>query len=384
MRSPLRWTLAALLLTGCDSLLDPDDRLEPREVGARYEWVEQGWTDNGTRPIGQPSVVVSWALPDAWGGEPFRVYARRAAQGGYFLAATVTSCGESVCRYSDLNVAPGESYDYFVAAVDERADQEVASEAVRVEVPAHAAPGAPQGVTARGLDGAVWVRWTRAQGVERYRVFLKQEGSGAVFVEVGETDGSSFLDTRASNGQRYGYQVSAVDTLGRTGVQSALATAVPRPDYHAELVYPTADDASRAGFQFVATPETQDPVLSGFSPAAQWRVERSGADLLLVPLGQTRVTAGEFTTALTCGPGSDADCVETSAAPAASAFLATPVVASAGHSYVFRVTGGDGQPRYGKIRVQGRTTDSAGRSVLVFDWAYQLAPNEPALSRGAR
>lgn len=384
MRNRLGLVLAVLLAGGCETLLDPDERLEPRDVEARYEWVERGWADDSSRPLGQPSVVLTWSLPDEWDGEVFRVYARESGEGGYGLVATVTSCGAEACRYSDLNVRSGESYDYFVAAVDEAAEEEVESEAVRADVPAYAPPAPPTGVTARALDGAVWVRWTRAAGVQRYRVFLRQDGATATFVEVGETDGSSFLDTRVTNGRRYGYRVSAVDSLGHTGTQSTgVVLASPRPDYQAELIYATADSMAASGFRFVAS-ETENPIVPGDAPAAQWRLERSGSQHLIAPRGGSRVTAGQFTTALTCGPGSDADCVATTTAPSTASFLDAPVVAEAGYTYLFRVTGSDGQPHYAKVRVQGRTTDSAGRGVLVFDWAYQLIANEPSLSTGAR
>ena len=386
MRNRLQWLLAALLLTGCDSIIDPDDALEPRDVEASYAWVEEGWTNDSSTPVGQPSVVLTWALPTAWNGEVFRVYSRAAGQGGWVLAATVTSCGGSDCRYTDLNVVSGQTYEYFVAAVDEQADDEVSSGAVLAQVPLYAAPAAPQGVSAVALDGGVWVRWTRATtgGVERYRVFLRQEGGSPVFVEVGGSDGSSYLDTRVTNGQRYGYRVSAVDTLGHTGTQSAVALATPRPDFQAEVIYPTADSLAASGFHFVAAPETQDPIVSGSSAAAQWRLVRSGAALLIEPLGTTRVTAGEFTSALTCGPGSDTTCESVDSAPAASAFHSTAVPAEAGNTYVFRVAGANGQTHYGKIRVQGRTTNQAGQAALVFDWSYQLVANDPSLSVGKR
>ncbi len=50
-----------------------------------------------------------------------------------------------------------------------------------------------------------------------------------------------------------------------------------------------------------------------------------------------------------------------------------------GRTYLFDVLGSDGQRHFGKIRVQGRGTDSQGRNLVVFDWAYQLVAGEPAL-----
>lgn len=378
MRYPLALILATAVAGGCDadSVFGPDRDREPSDVDARYEWVEQGW--DGTRPVGQASVVVSWTLPEDWDGEVFRVYSRPENRGGYSLAATVTSCGDSFCRYSDLNVLPGEGYDYYVAAVDERENREFASSAVSVVVPTRAVLDAPTDLAARALDGAVWLTW-RATGAERYRVFLRLEGTAPVFLELGETDGASFLDTRVTNGTPYGYRVAAIDSLGHVSEQSAQARAVPRPDYQSELIFPASDSLAASGFRFAGS-GADSPILSGGSPDAQWRLESAGGALRIVPLGQTAVTAGVFTTTLTCGPASDPDCVSIDSAPA-SGFGSGPVTVDAGNSYVFRVIGTDGRTHYGKVRVQGRTTTSGGRTVLVFDWAYQLIANEPSLSR---
>lgn len=380
-----RLILALVLASGCDAaggLFDPDDdRLAPADVAAEYRWVEEGWDSRErNNPIGHPSVSVTWTLPIDWDGEVFRVYSRSAGSGGYRLSATVTSCAESFCRYSDLNIAPGERYDYYVAAADERSDREYPSPAVRdVLVPEFIAPQIPAQLSARALDDAVWIRWS-ATGAERYRVFLKREGTATVFLEVGETDGTSFLDTRARNGQRYGYQIAAVDTLGHVSAQSALVTATPRPDYHADLIYAMADSAAASGFRFVAS-GGEDPIVAGTATTAQWRLESAGTALRIVPLGQTRVTPGQFTTALTCGPGSDADCEAVDSAPDAARFGTAPVTVEAANTYVFQVAASDGSSHYGKVRVQGRTTDSKGRAVAIFDWAYQLLPNEPSLYR---
>ena len=384
MRDRSRLLLLLTLVSACDGvgdLLDvDDDRLAPSDVTAEYEWIEEGWDRDRSNPIGHPSVSVTWTLPVDWDGEVFRVYSRSAGRGGYRLSATVTSCDQSFCRYSDLNVAPGESYDYFVAAADDRSDREYPSAAVRdVRVPTFVAPAVPTQVSARALDDAVWIRWT-STGAEQYRIFLKREGTSAVFVEVGQTDGTSFLDTRARNGQRYGYQVAAVDTLGHVSTQSALVTATPRPDYHAELIYALSDSAAASGFRF-ASSGGEDPIVAGTAPSAQWRLESVGPGLRIVPLGQTRVTAGQFTTALTCGPGSDADCESVLAAPEAGRFGTAPVDVEAANTYVFQVVGADGRARYGKVRVQGRTTDSSRRAVAIFDWAYQLLPDETSLDR---
>src|SRR5690606_4782155 len=153
--------------------------------------------------------------------------------------------------------------------------------------------------------------------------------------------------------------------------------AIPRPDYHAELIYPLADSAQASGFRFTDS-EDDNPIVPGTAAAAQWRLESGPSGLRIVPLGQTRVTDGIFTTALTCGPGSEADCQYVATAPASSAFGTEPVAVSTGNTYVFEVAAG-GLVHFAKIRVQGDGADAQGRNVMVLDWAYQLVPDEPSL-----
>lgn len=376
--------LAAALLTGCEGLgdiVDPVDDLDPTLTELRYRWVDQGWTrTSALAPVGQPSVELGWDLPEDWNGEAFRVYSRQSNRSTYLLTATVTSCGAGSCRYTDLNVTSGESYDYYVVTLDANGREIGSSEAWQVRVPSYGAPEAPAAPTAVALDGAVFLRWA-STGAERYRVFLERVGADSVFFEIGASDGVGYLDTRAANGTRYGYRIAAVDTLGHVSARTALALATPRPDYQAEIIYPLSDSAAASGFRFVGT-ASENPIVAGTSSSAQWRVETGSGGLRIVPLGQTRVTQGVFTTALTCGPGADADCESVDRAPAASAFGTSPVPVSAGNTYVFRVVGGDGRARYAKVRVDGHASDAAGRTVVVFDWAYQLVADEQSLRLG--
>jgi hypothetical protein len=383
VRSWLRFTLrpagVALVLLAASACEDDDDGIvgvpddfEPELEEPVPVWKQETW--QGRDPLGQSAVELRWSLPEEWDGEVFRVYSRESGSGDYFLIATVTSCADRRCLYTDVNVEPGESYDYFVAAVDERTEEEVgASEAWQVTVPGIAEPTMPTGVTAITLDNAIFLRW-ESVGAEKYRVFLEEVGEDSVFFEVGATDGTGYLDGRAENGTRYAYRVAAVDEDGFVSRRSDFAIGIPRPDYHAELVYsPLA-----SGFRFVAS-EDQNPSVAGTSPQAQWRLESAGGELRIVPVGQTRVTAGIFSTDLSCGPGSEADCEYVAVAPAASAFGTASVPVSTGNTYVFQVTDG-GATHYGKIRVHGGGTDAAGRELVVFDWAYQTVANEPALN----
>jgi hypothetical protein len=372
---PILLGLAFLGACTPDEIITPGLE-EPRDLTASYSWQLDRW--NNAEPIGSPRVELQWSIPTGWRGDPFRVYGRRGAGGPYNLIATVTACSSGVCTYVDTNVRSGEAYHYYVAAVDERGGREAESSRVQVNVPVLTVPAVPTDVNVTGLDGMAFLRW-RQTTAQRFRVLLQV---GQEYFDLGETDSQSFLDDRAENGQEQRYLVAAIDTLGHFSRLSAVVIGVPRPDYHAEILYPMDVNAAESGFRFVASPESQDPVLAGDAPSAQWRLETINGAVTIRPLGATRVTQGTFTTALSCGPGAESDCIDVKQAPAASAFTDVPVQAQTASTYVFRVTGPESRTHYAKVRVLGTTRDTLGRTVLVFDWAYQLRADDVRLNVG--
>jgi hypothetical protein len=374
---------AGLLLTllafgsGCDPVegVGPGTGFDPRALDGEFSWIFLTW-EQGT-PRGYPAVDLTWEVPPQFNREVFRVYSRRASAGSYVLVATVTSCSGGVCLYRDRNVIAGQSYDYFIATVDERDGAEIgASTAVRVDVPHGPSLPPPGGLTATALDDAVFLTWSHT-GAQRYMVVVQPE-NGTTFL-IGESDGSSFFDDRAENGLRYRYFVAAVGDHGHVGALSPAAEAIPRPDFYADIVYAHADHPTASGFRFVSA-ETQDPIVPGTSAQAQWRLEFIAGTPRIQPLGQTAITSGTFTTQLTCGPGSDATCVDLRVAPPAGSFGTASVVAETGRTYVLRVIGPDNRVHFAKLRVQGAGLDGQGRRLIVFDWAYQLRPDEPSLN----
>jgi hypothetical protein len=371
--------VALMLLAGCDleEIGGPGADQDPRNLEGEYSWVFQRWDAGAAR--GFSTVELRWELPSRWSGESFRVYGRRATGGSYTLIATVTSCTQSVCRYADTNITQGQSYDYYVASLDERDGRELGtSRAVRVDVPQRPSLTTPTAPAVVSLDNAAYVRWS-ATGAHRYMVLAQPDG-GTTYL-IGETDGTSFYDNRAENGNRYNYFIAGVDAQGHVSAMSSAGRGIPRPDFHADVIYASADNLAASGFRFVSR-ETDDPIVAGNAGNAQWRLEVVGGVLRIQPLGQTRVTPGTFTTQLTCGPGSDANCVDINAAPADAQFNAAgvPVNVSVGNTYVMRVIGTDNRVHFGKVRVQGNTVDSQNRRLVVFDWAYQLRPEERSLN----
>jgi hypothetical protein len=387
MRLKLRHLAAAglVLLPACEStptVIGGDRPGAPRDLEVEYRWELEGFS--GAEPVGHPAVAVTWLPPQQWNDEPFRVYARRADGSSFFLVATVTSCTVDGCTYLDRNVAHGRTYEYFVATVNERTGEETES-AYRdaVLVPAYSRPAAPVGGNAVALDGSLFLRWTdggNGGNLSRYIVYLTRIDDQAYLYHMGETDATGFLDLRTQNGHRYGYRVAAVDTLGHVGALGAEFDGVPRPDFRGELVFAHAGAPTASGFRFVES-EAIDPIVGGTGANAHWRFEADAAGWRVVPLNGVRVT--EYpgrTTALVCGPGADDGCRAAEVAPA-SGYGTAAVEVQPEFSYVFQVPAAGGAVNYGVIRVQLLGTDQQGRDLMIFDWAYQLVPNEPRLDR---
>jgi hypothetical protein len=229
-----------------------------------------------------------------------------------------------------------------------------------------------------GLDRAAYLQWApaAADNVARYLVYLTSLDGQTYLYRAGETDGTGFLDERAANGSEFGYRVAAVDTLGHVSNLSAQATAVPRPDYTAELVYAHGDAPTQSGFRFQED-DSLDPIVGGTSASAHFRLETVGGTYRIVPLNGVQVVEYGLTTALVCGPGADAGCTSAAVAPS-TGYSTAPLAVGAEYSYVFRVPSPQGT-RHGVVRVTMLGQDQNGRALMIFDWAYQTRVNEPRL-----
>jgi hypothetical protein len=389
MRTATRFSLllgAAALLGACNDnnvFVGTGERPDPpSDLRAEAAWVLEGFS--GTHAVGHPVVNLSWAPPARWSDEPFRVYGRRSGDSRYVLIGTVTSCTTAGCVYVDRDVVSGAAYDYYVATYDQSSGEEAPSQySESVTVAGDGRPAAPVADSAVALDAAAYVRWHPAgsgSDLWKYQVYLTRVGSTATLYQAGESDGTGYLDTRALNGTQYAYRIAAVDTLGRVSDLSGEVSVLPRPDARGALVYAYADSAAASGFRFPST-ETGSPIVAGNATTAQWRLEADGSGWRIVPLNGTGVLEYPgLTTALVCGPGADAGCRAVSRAPTAG-YQTTSVAVRPEFSYVLSVMGSDGHTHFGVVRASILGRDQAGKALMIFDWAYQTAPDDPRVSR---
>jgi hypothetical protein len=371
-RAAVGTVLLMLALGGCnnnDLLVGVDGPAPPENLAAYYY---------------AGSVHVTWDLGVGWNQESFRIYSKRTSDPDYFLIAEVTSCADGSCGYDDRNVLAGQTYEFYVTAVDPQSGVETASDyTVQVAVPQPVPPPVPTEVAATALDHTIYLHWSTASRAASdfsfYRVYLA--GSDGTDYLLGETDSEGFLDLLATNGVTFEYYVTSVDDQGHESAASALASGTPRPDYHGEYLYDFTDQPSLSGFRFQED-ENTNPIVSGTSSDRHFRLEVDNAGWWLVPAPGTEIYAlGFATTALKCGPGADASCVDVTRAPT-SGFASQDVSVDPQTSYVLRVRGNDGQAHYAVVRVDLLGFDQNGNALMIFDWAYQLQANNPDLAPG--
>lgn len=330
------------------------------------------------------AVYLTWELDPAWQDDVFRVYGKRISDAEYFLIAEVTNCSGGYCSYTDVNILPDITYEYYVAAVSPSGMETASEYSLEIYVPEPVAPADPQGMEVVALDGASYLRWSdnarNAEDFSFYRVYLEDTAGGdaAPFL-LGETDSEGFLDLLAQNGTTYSYFVTAVDDQGHESSGSAAAQGTPRPDYHGEWIYAYEDLPSQSGFRF-SPDEMTLPILDGDDPDRHFRMEIDADGWWLVPGPGTQVYDGFFeTTALKCGAGADSDCVALDEAPA-SGYVSADMPLYAQTTYVLRVVGDDGLDHYGVLRAELLGYDQNGDAIMIFDWAYQLQAGNPSLA----
>ena len=320
------------------------------------------------------AVTISWELSSGWNGEPFRVYSKRVSDSGWFFVAEVTSCIDGVCLYEDLNVVGGVRYEYYVSAVGPSGVESASDGVVEISVPEAIAPPVPDAPYVVALDNANYVTWGAAARVDsdfsHYRVYLDD---GAASFLLGETDSEGFLDLLAGNGNTFAYFVSSVDLDGHESQGSVLAEGTPRPDFSGEWIYDYFAVPQSSGFRFTED-EALLPIVDGDDPLRHFRLETDVDGWWLVPGPEAAVyPAGFQTTALKCGVGADAGCVDLPVAPP-SGYVAQDIQLAAQESYVLRVIGDDGQVHYGVIRATLLGFDQNDDPIMILDWAYQLQP----------
>ena len=228
-------------------------------------------------------------------------------------------------------------------------------------VPVDRPPYLVDGVYSVTGNHEVTIYWRANQesDIDYYKVYRNSAPTGT-FSLIGSTPQTSFVDTQVTNGVTYYYAVAAVDLVGQES---------------AELSYENVFDTPRPeGFNVNLTNTfTSDP-LSGWDFAAM--VRRSSLDQA------TDIYYGAQNGHFLVFAPPDTDIQDAGYVALRDVDYAPPegwsadgqVEAIVGHSYIVLTSGG----HYAKFEVKSR--DISG---MVLDWAYQIDPDNPELTRRA-
>ncbi len=230
-----------------------------------------------------------------------------------------------------------------------------------------APPFPPDGVFSVTGDGVVSIFWNPNQesDLDRYEVWRGNQAPEGPYYYLASVSPSftSYDDTDVVNGETWFYAVLAVDA---TGHESALSRETvfdtPRPEGFGLVLVELGQDASRAGYDFSS--------LSNVPQAASL----STTDIYFESTGGVNYVAA-------ADPLVDIqdygviDLIAVDWAPDTGWAPSKRAEAIVGHSYIVRVTDGQGDFNMAKFEVRSVTSTN-----LEIDWAYQAVDNNPELA----
>jgi len=222
-------------------------------------------------------------------------------------------------------------------------------------------PHTVDGVYSVTGDGRVTVYWRANQesDISYYKVYRNSAPTGT-FTLIGSSSTTSFVDTGVTNGNTYYYAVSAVDLAGQESVDLSIENVfdTPRPEGFGVTLTNTFTTDATSGWDF--STQTRHPALDAQTDV--YYGSQPGSFLVYVPdTLNTKIQDAGFVTLR------DVDF-----APPSGWSADGIVEAVVGHSYIVHTR----DNHYAKFEVKSRDGSS-----MVMDWAYQIDPNNPELTR---
>ena len=224
-------------------------------------------------------------------------------------------------------------------------------------------PAAPRGLYSVTGDQKVTLYWlaNTESDVAEYRVYQADcaGGNSCPYTRVGSTVMTSFVVPGLTNGVTHYFAVSAVD---RSGNESELSKNdvfdTPRPAGYNQPLAERVASPSTSGYDFSAA--VVRPWDDGSTD--MYYQQTSGVAQMICPFTDTDIQDAGYATTL--------DAVDWAPSQGWSATGIVELIQ--GHCYVVRI--GSTSVNYAKFRV-----NALSATQIVFDWAYQTAPNNPEL-----
>ena len=170
---------------------------------------------------GSPQGVrLTWNAPNE---NSFRVFRKTDQEREPSMLATADKP-----EYVDASTEYGKAYEYYVQAVHDKTESDVAGPAAitpKDEFP----PAVPTGLTVSAGVGAIELAWERntEPDLKEYRVYRADDNGP--FVQIAEgLEGPSYSDRKIESGKHYRYRVAAGDQAGN----------ISEPSQPAEIIAP--------------------------------------------------------------------------------------------------------------------------------------------------
>ena len=169
-----------------------------------------------TATAGDTQTSLNWTASS--GATSYHVKRSTTSGGPYTLVSSPTSTA-----FTDTGLTDGTKYYYVVSAANSVGESANSSEVNAT--PASPAPATPTGLAATPGNAQVTLAWTASTNAASYHV-KRATTSGGPYTQVANPTATNYTDTSVTNGTKYFYVVSAVNTSGESA-NSPEASATP-------------------------------------------------------------------------------------------------------------------------------------------------------------
>lgn len=201
-------------------------------------------------------------------------WAASSGASGYYVKRSTTSGGPyiqvatpSATNYADNSVTNGTKCYYVVSAYNSYGQSGNSTEVSATPV-APPPPTAPTGLTAVPGNAQVALSWTAVSGATSYHV-KRSTTSGSGYAQIAAPSTTNYTDAAVTNGTKYFYVVSAVNSAGES-VNSAEVNATP--------AVPATPPLAPTGLQAAAGNAQVSLTWTASAGATSYHVKRSTTD----------------------------------------------------------------------------------------------------------
>ena len=167
---------------------------------------------------GNAQVSLTWSV--STGATSYHVKRATVSGGPYTQVAAPTATS-----FTDSGLTNGTKYFYVASAVNSKGESANSAETSATPTAPVSVPAAPMGLAAAAGNAQVALTWTASSGATGYHV-KRATVSGGPYTQIAAPTATNFTDTGLTNGTKYFYVVSAVNSAGDSA-DSSEANATP-------------------------------------------------------------------------------------------------------------------------------------------------------------